>query len=173
LNLNVLWAPWRIGYVSKASNVRSCIFCDALAKSDAESYIVFRGIRSFIIMNIYPYNTAHVMVAPYRHVPTFELLNDDELLDMIKLVKLSIKAIDLEYKPQGYNVGVNLGNVAGAGVESHLHIHVVPRWLGDTNFMTVIAGTKVIPEDINVTYSRLKKAINSLTNDEHPYIKNN
>lgn len=148
-----------MSYVCKPPEKSSCIFCNALSKSDEEAFILYRSSRTFIIMNIFPYNTAHVMIAPYRHVPSFELLNDEEILDMMKLVKLAIKAIDSEYKPQGYNVGVNLGHVAGAGVEGHLHIHVVPRWVGDTNFMPVIAGVKVIPEDIKVTYSRLRRSI--------------
>lgn len=126
---------------------------------EEESYTVFKGRKSFIILNIYPYNTAHVMIAPYRHVNSFELLSDDELIDLMKLVKIIMKAIDMEYKPHGYNIGVNVGHIAGAGVEEHLHIHVVPRWLGDTNFMPVIAGVKVIPEDLGSTYLRLKSSV--------------
>jgi len=105
------------------------------------------------------------MVAPYRHVSSLELLDDDELLDLMKMVKLSIKAINIEYKPQGFNIGVNLGHIAGAGIEGHLHIHVVPRWLGDTNFMPIISSTKVIPEDINETYSRLRKVITKIVSE--------
>ncbi len=127
---------------------------------------MFRGSSSFVILNLYPYNTAHVMVAPYRHVSSFELLSDEELLDLMKLVKLSLKAIESEYRPQGYNIGANLGHVAGAGVEGHLHLHIVPRWSGDTNFMPLIAGVKVIPEDINDTYKRLKKAFNDVSSLE-------
>ncbi|MEM1982641.1 MAG: HIT domain-containing protein [Sulfolobales archaeon] len=145
-------------YITKQQD-RTCIFCDARGKSDEESYVIFRGSNAFIMLNIFPYNTAHVMVAPYRHVNSFELLSDEELLDLMRLIKLSIKAIELEYRPQGFNIGANLGHVAGAGVEGHLHLHIVPRWLGDTNFMPLIANVKVIPEDIKETYSRLKKAI--------------
>lgn len=160
-NYKVLWAPWRMKYIT-AHQGKTCIFCDARNKSDEESYVVFRSSNSFAILNIYPYNTAHVMVAPYRHVNSFELLDDEELLDIMKLMKLVLKAIDNEYKPQGYNIGANLGQVAGAGIEGHLHIHIVPRWLGDTNFMPLIANVKVIPEDIKETYSRLRKSINEI-----------
>lgn len=157
----VLWAPWRIKYIAKQHD-KTCIFCDARTKPDEESYVIHRGSAAFIMLNIFPYNTAHVMVAPYRHVNSLELLSDEELLDLMRLIKLSIKAIDSEYRPQGYNVGANLGHVAGAGVEGHLHIHVVPRWLGDTNFMPLIANVKVIPEDIKETYLRLKKAASGI-----------
>lgn len=163
--MRVLWAPWRMKYISKPQG-EVCIFCEARYRPDNECYVVFRGSKSFIMLNLYPYNTAHVMVAPYRHVNSFELLDDGELLDLMKMVKLSIKAISMEYKPQGFNVGVNLGHVAGAGVEGHLHIHVVPRWLGDTNFMPVISSTKVIPEDINETFSRLRKTITKIVGSD-------
>ncbi len=159
LSYKVLWAPWRMKYIAK-HHEKTCIFCDARNKPDDESYVIFRSSTSFAILNLYPYNTAHVMVAPYRHVNSFELLSDEELLDFMRLVKLVLKAIDNEYRPHGYNVGANLGQVAGAGVEGHLHLHIVPRWLGDTNFMPLIANVKVIPEDIRDTYSRLKKAVN-------------
>jgi len=146
-------------YITKSAEKMPCIFCNAIRMPEEESYTVFKGRKSFIILNIYPYNTAHVMIAPYRHVNSFELLSDDELIDLMKLVKIVMKAIDMEYKPHGYNIGVNVGHIAGAGVEEHLHIHVVPRWLGDTNFMPLIAGVKVIPEDLGSTYLRLKSSV--------------
>jgi len=111
------------------------------------------------MLNLYPYNSAHVMVAPHRHVPTPELLSDNELLDLFKTVNIVIEALRKEYNPQGFNVGMNIGRVAGAGIEGHIHVHVVPRWSGDTNFMPVIAGTKVLPEDLKTTWRRIKKAI--------------
>ncbi len=161
MGYKVLWAPWRMKYIAMHQG-KTCIFCDARSKSDDESYVIFRSSNSFAMLNLYPYNTAHVMIAPYRHVNSFELLSDEELLDLMKLMRLVLKSIDSEYRPQGYNIGANLGRVAGAGIEDHLHLHIVPRWLGDTNYMPLIAGVKVIPEDINETYSRLRKSINEI-----------
>ena len=156
----VLWAPWRMSYVVKAaSKAEECIFCKALNGDDEHHYVVYRSKHSIAMLNLYPYNSAHVMVAPQRHVPSLELLSDDELLDLFKTVNLVIEALRREYKPHGFNVGINIGRVAGAGIESHVHVHVVPRWSGDTNFMPVIAGTKVLPEDLRITWQRVRKAI--------------
>lgn len=161
--MDVLWAPWRMTYIIKASKEKECIFCKAVNSSDDEANkVVYRGEHSIVVLNIYPYNTAHVMVAPKRHVPRPDLLSDEEIVDIHKTLVLTLKAIEKEYQPQGFNIGMNIGRVAGAGVEGHMHIHVVPRWLGDSNFMPVIGGTKVIPEDLGKTYRRLKEAFNSL-----------
>lgn len=147
-------------YLEKyGGGVKSCIFCDALRGDDRDHYVVFRSKHSIAMLNIYPYNTAHVMVAPARHVPRPDLLTEDEVVDMHKVVTLVMKAIEDEYSPQGFNIGVNVGRVAGAGIEAHMHVHIVPRWNGDTNFMPVIAGTKVIPEDLGTTWERIRKAI--------------
>ncbi len=167
--MEVLWAPWRYRYVESAtaSTERSCIFCEAVRDADDEKHlVVYRSRHSIAMLNLYPYNTAHTMVAPRRHVPSIELLTDEELLDLFKLVSVVMKALRMEYKPQGFNVGVNVGRVAGAGIESHVHVHVVPRWSGDTNFMPVIAGTKVIPEDLRTTWRRVKKAISLVLSGE-------
>ncbi len=161
--MDVLWAPWRMTYIIKVSKEKECIFCKAVNSSDDEANkVVYRGEHSIVVLNIYPYNTAHVMVAPKRHVPRPDLLSDEEIVDIHKTLVLTLKAIEKEYQPQGFNIGMNIGRVAGAGVEGHMHIHVVPRWLGDSNFMPVIGGTKVIPEDLGKTYRRLKEAFNSL-----------
>lgn len=160
--MKVLWAPWRARYVESAAMglEKRCIFCEAVASLDDEAHlVVHRSEHSIAMLNLYPYNTAHTMVAPKRHVPSIELLTDEELLDLMKLVTIVLKALREEYKPHGFNVGINIGRVAGAGIENHVHIHIVPRWSGDTNFMPVIAGTKVIPEDIGMTWRRVKKAI--------------
>ncbi len=160
----MLWAPWRITYVVKAGREQECIFCSAANSSDDRKHkVVYRGKHSIVILNIYPYNTAHVMVAPKRHVPRPDLLSKEEAIDLHESLIKAIKAIELEYSPHGFNVGMNLGKVAGAGIEQHMHIHVVPRWAGDTNYMPVIGGTKVIPESIEDTYERLKKAFDLLT----------
>jgi len=124
---------------------------------DEENLILFRGERSFIIMNRYPYNNGHLMIAPNRHVGDLLQLSDDELIELIKTVKLAVKALKSEYNPDGFNIGLNLGRAAGAGLEDHLHIHVIPRWVGDTNFMPIISETKTIPELLTESYSRLKK----------------
>ncbi|MEM0086038.1 MAG: HIT domain-containing protein, partial [Zestosphaera sp.] len=156
--LKVLWAPWRMSYIVRGSS-EECIFCKAVKGGDEENYVVMRSEHSIAMLNIFPYNTAHVMIAPVRHVARIEQLTREEVLDLFEVLSRVIKAIDQEYSPQGYNIGVNVGRVAGAGVESHVHVHVVPRWLGDTNFMPVIAGTKVMPEDLRSTYARLRNRV--------------
>jgi ATP adenylyltransferase len=161
--MNVLWAPWRMTYIIKAAKEKECIFCRAANSGDDEANkVVYRSKHSIVVLNIYPYNTAHVMVAPKRHVPRPDLLSDEEVVDLHRTLILTLKAVEREYNPQGFNIGMNIGRIAGAGVEGHMHIHVVPRWLGDSNFMPVIAGTKVIPEDLAQTYRRLKASFNSL-----------
>lgn len=151
-------------YIREFSKVskRGCIFCNAVKGRDEEHYVVYRSKYSIAMLNLYPYNTAHVMVAPKRHVPRPNLLSDEELLDLYKVVNLVIEALDREYKPHGYNVGMNIGRIAGAGIEAHLHVHIVPRWSGDTNLMPVIGNVKVIPEDLGETFRRVREAISSL-----------
>lgn len=158
MHVDVLFAPWRFKYISTVSKKREegCIFCKAPRKNDNESLILIRGKHSYVIMNLYPYNTGHIMVVPYRHVGDYAELNDDEALEMHRLVKLSLRAIRRVYSPHGFNIGINLGRVAGAGIEDHVHIHIVPRWNGDTNFMPIIAGVKVIPQDVRESYKMLK-----------------
>ncbi len=158
--MRVLWAPWRMSYVRRASEMAECVFCRASLSDDEERDLVLRRTQySVALLNAYPYNTAHVMVAPRRHIARPELLCDHEMLDIFSLAKEIVRAIDEEYRPDGYNVGLNIGRVAGAGIESHLHIHIVPRWLGDTNYMPVLAETKVMPEDLRTTLSRLRSRL--------------
>ncbi|WP_010478794.1 HIT family protein [Thermococcus zilligii] len=157
--MKTLWAPWRIEYIRSPKH-KGCIFCDFPKENeDRERLILYRGEHSFVIMNNYPYNPGHVMIAPYRHVGKWEDLTDEELLEIMKLSQLMIKAIKKAMNPDGFNLGVNLGRVAGAGIDDHVHLHIVPRWNGDTNFMPVIADTKVIPESLKEAYDELKKAI--------------
>ena len=161
--LAILWAPWRMKYIESPRR-ETCIFCIGDDESkDKENLVVYRGSKSFIIMNRYPYNTGHLMIAPYRHVGDLTQLSDEELLDLMKNVNLSIKILRETFKPEGFNIGVNIGRVAGAGIEDHVHIHVVPRWAGDTNFMPTIAQVKVIPELLETTYNKLKEALSRLT----------
>ena len=150
-----LWAPWRIEYIKKADKV-GCIFCQKPAEeSDASNYILFRGLKNFIIMNSYPYNPGHLMIAPYRHVASLDELTKEELVEHHEIVRCSVTVLTKVFKPDGFNIGMNLGRVAGAGVDKHIHSHIVPRWNGDTNFMPLIAETKVINEALEETYQKL------------------
>lgn len=161
--VRILWAPWRMAYIKKASEISECIFCRAAFSEDEErDLVILKSNFGVALLNAYPYNTAHVMVAPKRHVPRLELLQEHEVLDLFNLIKVIMEAIDVEYKPEGYNIGLNIGRVAGAGIEVHVHIHIVPRWLGDTNFMPVIAETKVMPEDLKTTLVRLRKRLRGM-----------
>ena len=151
-----LWAPWRIRYV-QMEKPEGCILCDKPGEStDAINYILYRGDKNFIIMNSFPYNSGHLMVAPYRHVASLEELTDTELYEHFKIVRQSIKVLRQTYNPNGFNVGINMGKVAGAGIDDHIHTHIVPRWQGDTNFMPVTADTKVVNEAPAETYEKLK-----------------
>ncbi|HID32071.1 MAG TPA: HIT domain-containing protein [bacterium (Candidatus Stahlbacteria)] len=151
-----IWAPWRMEYIRKIDK-STCIFCYALKKEDdRESLILNRGMKSFIIMNRFPYNPGHLMVAPNRHIGDFKDLSDDEIVELIRNVDEAIRILREKMSPEGFNLGINLGRVAGAGVEGHLHIHIVPRWQGDTNFMPIIGEAKVISESLRDTYELLK-----------------
>ncbi|BAI79700.1 histidine triad family protein [Deferribacter desulfuricans SSM1] len=155
-----LWAPWRMTYISGDHIDEGCIFCNKPKETkDKENLILFRGEYSFIMMNLFPYNNGHLMVAPYKHTGNLEDLNDNELLEMMKLVQKSIKAMKRCMRPDGFNTGFNIGRAAGAGIADHVHFHVVPRWVGDTNFMPTLAGTKVISEHILKTYDKIYKEL--------------
>lgn len=161
--MRALWAPWRVEYVTKAAESRGCIFCERPARQrDEENLIVWRGEGCFVILNRFPYNNGHLMVAPYRHVARLDELADGEILELWRLVSVGISVIEEEMNAEGFNVGINQGKAAGAGVEGHLHVHVVPRWEGDTNFMPVLAETKVIPEHLAVTWRRLREGFEKI-----------
>lgn len=150
-----LWAPWRMKFIQQIDK-SVCIFCEKPSlNKDEENYIIYRGKYSYIIMNIYPYSNGHIMIAPYAHKAGMEDLNEEELLEIMKLAQLSIRAIKQKMNPEGFNLGMNLGKVAGAGFDSHLHLHIVPRWQGDTNFMPIIGQTKVMSEFLEETYKKL------------------
>ncbi|MBI2852015.1 MAG: HIT domain-containing protein [Chloroflexi bacterium] len=151
-----IWAPWRVGYV-RVEKPAGCILCDKpREKDDAGNYILYRGQKNFIIMNAYPYNPGHLMVCPYRHVPSPEELDTEELLEHFSIVNRALEALRETFEPAGFNLGMNVGKVAGAGIDDHVHTHIVPRWQGDTNFMPVVSGTKVISEALADTYRQLK-----------------
>lgn len=157
MTMDRLWAPWRIKYVS-AKN-KGCIFCKAArSRDDKRNLVVERGKTGFAVLNIFPYNNGHVMVAPLRHVGNLESLKGEEAPELSKLVISVKQKLDLCFNPDGYNIGLNLGRVAGAGFPGHLHIHIVPRWKGDTNFMPAVAGTKVISQSLNELFQKLTNA---------------
>jgi ATP adenylyltransferase len=151
-----IWAPWRIEYI-QMGKTEGCVLCEKPAENnDAQDYILHRGDKNFVILNSFPYNSGHLMVAPYRHVASLEDLTDSELKEHFKTVRLSIKVLREVYRPEGFNIGINTGKVAGAGIDDHMHTHIVPRWQGDTNFMPVIADTKVVNEALAESYRKLK-----------------
>ncbi|HYM80626.1 MAG TPA: HIT domain-containing protein [Candidatus Limnocylindria bacterium] len=155
-----LWAPWRMTYVRGAHEPAGCLFCRAArGRSDRAHLILARRPHALLLLNRYPYNPAHAMVAVTRHVGRFQRLTAAERDDVLSLLAAAERALEAEYRPHGINVGANLGRVAGAGFPGHLHLHLVPRWDGDTNFMPVIGGTKVLPEALGKTWQRLRRAL--------------
>ncbi len=151
-----IWAPWRMEYI-ETEKPAGCVLCEKPKQdNDAASYILYRGDKSFVIMNTYPYNPGHLMIAPYRHVATIEDLTTEELHEHIEIVSRSIKVLRKAFNPGGFNVGINMGKAAGAGITDHVHTHVVPRWQGDTNFMPVFADVSVIPQALADTYEQLR-----------------
>jgi ATP adenylyltransferase len=168
--MDFLWAPWRSKYVadsSKSKREEKCIFCEFPEQNDDErNLIVYRSKYAYIILNRFPYNPSHVMIVPYRHISSVELLEDNEAQDIFRLIKITLAAIRKVYSPDGFNIGINIGRTAGAGIEAHVHVHIVPRWNGDANFMPVLSNTKVLPEDLETTYVKLKKAIEDIISNE-------
>jgi ATP adenylyltransferase len=153
-----LWAPWRLEYIQSADDEPGCIFCRALEGDDEETLVVLRGEHAFVLLNRFPYASGHLMVAPVRHLDNVGELTDEEVVAIHRLATAGMTALGELYAPQGFNLGWNLGRVAGAGIVDHVHLHVVPRWAGDTNFMPVLADVKVIPEHLSETRSRLAAA---------------
>ncbi len=147
-------------YILASKAPDGCIFCDKSQQSDdSKNYVLLRDRTCFALLNIYPYSNGHVMVAPYKHTPGFEELTESELADLLVLVRRCQQALRVAMKPDGFNVGVNLGKVAGAGIADHLHLHIVPRWSGDNSFMSVIGETRVIPESLDATYTKVRDAL--------------
>lgn len=156
--MKVLWAPWRMAYIKDARKPRACIFCrKPRERRDRGNYLLYRGRYTFAIMNLFPYNSGHLLVAPYAHVDSLDQLADDAALDLLRVTNLSLRILRAELRPEGFNVGINLGRVAGAGIEAHVHLHIVPRWNGDTNFMPLFGETRVMPEHLDATYRKLRK----------------
>ena len=157
--MDKLWAPWRARYVTKIiQKTKSCIFCRMLKeKKDTKNFIFQKSAFSFAVLNIYPYNNGHILIVPHRHVNDLSRLNKEEKEDLWRLLEVTKNRLDNVLHPKGYNIGINIGKVAGAGFPGHLHIHVVPRWGGDVNFMPIIGNTKVISRSLRALYLRLKK----------------
>ncbi len=159
--MDTLWSPWRFRYVSEGTKSKRCIFCDKAAGEtarDREELILHRASSNFVILNLYPYTTGHTMIAPYAHVARLNDLEPATLNEMMVLAQKLQAALESVYHPEGYNLGMNLGRCAGAGVADHLHLHLLPRWTGDSNFMTVIGETRVHPEDLLTTYDKLARS---------------
>lgn len=154
-----LWSPWRMKYIRRQESPKGCIFCDAVEMKDGdENLVVTRGTHAFVILNMFPYTSGHIMIVPFNHIANFEDMDQDTCGEVMFLTRQGISALEKVYHPEGYNMGANLGASAGAGIEGHIHFHLVPRWNGDTNFMTTIGGTRILPEDLSETLKHLKKA---------------
>lgn len=161
--MDFLWSPWRGDYVTSSKRPEGCVFCH-LAKGsdenrvsfDSEHFVLFRGTHNFVVLNLFPYTTAHLMVIPYHHSGDFASSDKATSTEMMDLAKIAQQAIADEYRPNGFNLGMNLGSAAGAGVADHYHLHLLPRWNGDANFMTTVGETRVLPESLEKTYTRLK-----------------
>jgi len=160
-----LWAPWRIEYILM-EKIKECIFCKAAKENkDDENLVLWRGKYSFVMLNRYPYNSGHLMIAPYTHTGDIEQLKKEELDEIIILIQKSVKLLKKALKPDGFNIGINIGKVAGAGIEDHIHVHIVPRWNGDTNFMPIIGDTKVVNQYLSETLDFLRKYISIYEGD--------
>lgn len=161
-----LWSPWRLTYVTGASGDKSttCVFCDA-SVAQRDELVLVRSAHAYVILNLYPYNNGHLMVVPTRHIASLAALTSAEAADVMRLTQDAERALMEAYQPQGINVGVNLGRAAGAGIVDHVHVHLVPRWSGDTNFMSVVGEVRVLPEDLAQTAQRLRPVFERLKRD--------
>jgi len=154
-----LWTPWRYQYVTASHSGSACVFCDlAASKDDAEALIVHRAKFNFVVLNRFPYSSGHLMIVPYQHVDLLEKATDDTLQEMMSLARNSQRHLREVYKPGGFNLGMNLGECAGAGIAGHIHMHVLPRWSGDTSFITTVSETRILPEDLGVSWRKLSDA---------------
>ena len=153
-----IFSPWRYKYISTAGSGEGCVFCRVQEpQKDDENYVVYRGQLNFVILNLFPYTSGHLMIAPYEHTASLASASEATTTEMMNLAKRAQVALEAEYRPDGFNIGMNLGRSAGAGVADHIHLHVVPRWAGDANFVSVVGETRVLPEDLSTTYQKLKK----------------
>jgi ATP adenylyltransferase len=154
-----LWSPWRYQYLTAQPASTECIFCQKAAQhNDAENLVVWRGERNFVLLNLYPYTNGHLMVAPYEHVALVEDAAAETVSELMLVVRQAERHLRAIYRPEGLNIGMNIGKAAGAGIAGHIHMHVLPRWIGDANFMTTVGETRILPEDLRVTYEKLSRA---------------
>jgi ATP adenylyltransferase len=160
--MNHIWSPWRKKYIESTEKEEGCVFCNALAKEDsAANLIVLRDQRAFVILNLYPYTSGHLMVVPFKHIATLEELDPSTRAEMMELTTQCMRVLRKIYNPQAFNMGANIGEAAGAGVPGHVHIHIVPRWGADTNFMSTLGNTRVLPESLEDTYKRVREGLTS------------
>ena len=160
--MDYLWSPWRYQYVQKADRDSVCIFCHHAAdQNDEANFVVHRANRNFILLNLYPYTSGHLMIAPYEHVATLDQAAGETVEEMMLLAQRAQRHLAAIYHPDGFNLGMNLGESAGAGIAGHIHMHLLPRWTGDTSFMTTLAETRVLPEELPVTWQKLSEAFRS------------
>jgi ATP adenylyltransferase len=163
--METLWAPWRIGYIM-SEKPAGCVLCAKPAENrDSENFILYRGVWCYVVLNIYPYNNGHLMVVPFEHLASIELLSAETANEVMALARRSIQIIRQVMGPEGFNIGINQGAPAGAGIADHVHLHVVPRWVGDTNFMPVIGNTRVMPQSLESCYDLLARAFQELPED--------
>jgi ATP adenylyltransferase len=161
--MEYLWTPWRSTYMKEKKDKAKCIFCEAAASAqDAQNLVVYRGESCFVLLNRYPYTSGHLMIAPYRHVSRLTAVDEATTAEMMRFVRLAETALQEAYSPDGLNLGMNLGEAAGAGIEQHIHMHVLPRWKGDANFMTSVGETRIIPEMLEETYRKVHEAFGRL-----------
>lgn len=155
-----LWTPWRSSYIEATNSQENvaCIFCHALQRPDEENFVLFRGEHNFAMLNLYPYSTGHLMVAPNSHASRLNELPDEVTAEMMQFARRAEQLLEEVYSPHGLNIGLNLGEAAGAGIAGHIHLHVLPRWKGDANFMTVVGHTRIMPEAIEATYEKMRAA---------------
>lgn len=167
--MNYLWSPWRMEYIVTAKKDEGCIFCNCLAQVDGpENLIIHRSSKAFVMLNRYPYTSGHLMIVPYEHKPSLELLDPASRADVMEQASRAVQVLGVLYSPQGFNLGMNIGGAAGAGILDHVHLHVVPRWVGDTNFMSSVSQTRVLPELLEETYRRVHTAwMDEKTDIEH------
>lgn len=160
--MKVLWAPWRMDYILSDKKSEGCIFCELPKQDrDRDNLILYRSSHTFVIMNRYPYNNGHIMVVPYVHIATLDGMDEGTMLDFMKVTKHATRSIQNAFMPEGFNIGINIGKIAGAGMEAHLHLHIVPRWAGDTSFMTVFDEIRIVPDHVLSTYDKLHAAFHA------------
>jgi ATP adenylyltransferase len=165
--MDKLWSPWRSKYIEsfgpKGEKEKGCLFCRiANENKDKDNYVVYRSKYSYIVMNLYPYNSGHLMIVPYKHSSKLNELDDEINLDCTRMINLGCRVLEESIYPHGFNIGVNIGKVSGAGIEEHIHFHIVPRWNGDTNFMPVLNEVKIVSEFMDITYDKLLKALKNV-----------